>query len=451
MLLGKARLLGALAKAAKASKADQTLIAAQRQGQTTLRFAQGRIHQNFHQEDVSVWVKVACQEQTGVAMTSSLKHDALLKAVDSGIQIAQLTGKQPAPAFSSRPPAQPTPQMTTYFASTAQAKIAHLVRTLRALSSHARQAGFDLAGSLVIAETELAVIGCEGLTQYQPFTAAGLRLIATRDGTSGFAAQTVRDLDRLNHESLLKRSMDYCRMNRDPKSIRPGKFDVLLEPEAVAELVEWLAVIGFGAKQMMDRTSFMAGRMGERLMSRSLSIADDGTDPEGLAAPFDFEGIPKQQVRLIEKGLAKGIVYDSQYGRLYRRPSTGHALSYDDTEGPLPANLFVGAGGIPHAKLLESMDRGLWISRFHYVNGFLNTHEALMTGLTRDGTFLIRKGKVVGAVKNLRFTQPVLEAFSKVIALSQERRLVADPTSGFFAVVTPAILIQDFTFTGQTR
>jgi len=272
---------------------------------------------------------------------------------------------------------------------------------------------------------------------------------ARRRGES--IAQAVRDLDRLDSEGLLERATKFCRMNENPKEIPLGKQDVLLEPEAVAELLEWLGYIGFGAKQVMERTSFMAGRIGERLMGRSISICDDGADPEGLAVPFDYEGVPKQRIALVDQGIASGIVYDSQFAKLHRRASTGHAGSYDQFEGPLPSNLFLAAGDTPKEELLKKMGRGLWISRFHYVNGLLKTHEALMTGLTRDGTFLVQKGKIVGAVKNLRFTHSILEAFSNVVAVSKERRLVADPAQGLSAAVCPALLIKNFTFTGQTR
>ena len=451
MLLGESRIITALKRAAKASPADETLIAAQRESFTTLRFAGERIHQNFQEEDVTVWVKVALGGRMGVATTCSLSHEALMRAVRSAATIAQVAAKQVAPAFATAPSKIPPPKLTTYFPSTARRPLTEIVPMIQRLWTKSKTGGIHLAGSFVRGEEELAVVGSGGLTQYQPFSIAGLRLVPTKDRSSGFAAQAVRDLDALESEMLLERAMKFCRMNENPKEIPLGKYDVLLEPEAVTEILEWLGYISFGAKQVAERTSFMAGRMGERLMDRQISIVDDGANPEGLAVPFDYEGIPKQPVFLIERGTAAGIVYDSQFAKLYHRSSTGHAGAYDQFEGPLPGNLFLAAGQTPREELLKKLDRGLWITRFHYVSGLLKTQEALMTGLTRDGTFLIQKGKVVGAVKNLRFTQSILEAFSKVIAISKERRLVADPSQGLSAAVCPALLIRDFTFTGQTR
>ncbi len=461
MLLGESRIVAALKKAARTSRADGTLIAVQRGSFTTLRFAQQRIHQNFQEEDVTVWVKVACGGRMGVATTCSLSHDALTRAIDSAVTIARVAaptrggsasgGKQVAPAFSTEPPQVPTPRLTTYYPATARRPLTPIIHQIQQLWIRSESKGIGLAGSFVKGEEELAVIGSRGLAQYQPFSTAGLRLVATQGKASGFAAQAVRNLDALEAESLLERAWTFCQRNKNPEPIRIGKYDVLLEPEAVAELLEWLGYIGFGAKQVAERTSFMAGRMGERIMGREISIVDDGSDPGGMAVPFDYEGVPKQRVSLIDRGTASGIVYDSHYGKLHRRASTGHAGAYDQFEGPVPSNLVMESGQTPPQDLLKKLDRGLWVTRFHYVNGLLNTPEALMTGLTRDGTFRVEKGKVVGAVKNLRFTQSVLEAFSKIIAVSQQRRLVADPSQGFSAAVVPALVIRDFTFTGQTK
>ena len=450
MLLGKSRMVTALQQAVKKSPADETLIAAQRTSRTTLRFSGGRIHQNFHEEEVTAWVKVVCDSQMGVATTCSLSGDSLKRAIDSAMTIARINAKQASPAFSTSPPKRKLPPVITYFPQTTQQPLSKSIETIRELWKKSGRLKMELAGSFVVGEDELSVIGSRGLTQYQPFSISGLRLVATRDKASGFAAQASRNLEEIAYERLAERAWEFCRMNRNPKNIPLGKYDVLLEPEAVSEILEWLSYIGFGAKQVIEGTSFMAGRMGERLMHPMLSITDDGSDPQGLVVPFDYEGVPKERVTLIDKGVAKEIVYDSHYAKIHRRHSTGHALSYDEFEGPLASNLFVAPGETPYEELLKRMPRGLWISRFHYVSGLLKTQEALMTGLTRDGTFLVQKGKADGAVKNLRFTQSILEAFSKIAAVSRERRLVADPSQGFSAQVVPAILIKDFTFTGQT-
>ncbi len=451
MLIGKSKLISELKQAARYSPADQTLIACQHSRQTIFRFSGGKIHQNFSEQDITVWVKTSWHGRVGVATCSSLTKEALRRAVDAALAIAKLSGKSTAASFQTAPLKKSLPALQTHFARTAHQPPEERLTLLKNLWLTAEKTGLELAGSSTAGESELAVVGSGGLVAYQPFTAGGLRLVTTRGKSSGFAAQSYRDAETLDADELLKRASDHCRRNRNQKKIPLGKYTVLIEPEAVAELAEWLSYIGFGAKQFYEKSSFMAGRIGDKIMGDNITIRDDATDPAGLSMPFDFEGVPRKNVGLIEKGRAQRLVYDSHYGKLYHQPSTGHALPYDEAEGPIATHLLVEPGKTPAAAMLKKMDHGLWITRFHYVSGLLDTREALMTGLTRDGSFIVEKGKVVGAAKTLRFTQPVLKAFSQVIALSKERRLVADPTQGFSSVVAPAMLIRDFTFTGQTR
>jgi len=191
--------------------------------------------------------------------------------------------------------------------------------------------------------------------------------------------------------------------------------------------------------------------MGEQVMARTITIVDDGNDPEGLRHPFDFEGVPKQHVRLINRGKATGIVYDTTYGLLYGQPSTGHAPSPDEVEGPLPSHLFLEPGTNRREDMIRACKRGLLIPRFHYVSGLLNPRETLMTGLTREGAFLIEDGKRRRPVTTMRFTQSCLEAFQHVIGISKERQLIADPTQGLGCAVMPTLHLAKFRFTGHSE
>ena len=235
-----------------------------------------------------------------------------------------------------------------------------------------------------------------------------------------------------------------------PRPLPLGKYRVLLEPEAVAELLTWLGYLGFGAKQFAEHTSFLCGRMGDAITGSAITITDDALEPSTLVQPFDFEGVPKRRVPLIERGVATGLVYDTQYGRVYDTPSTGHASSPDATEGPSPSHLCMAPGEATYDTMVRALDRGLIVTRFHYVNGFLDPRNTLMTGLTRDGTFLVERGKIVAPVGNLRFTERILAAFGRTVMLSRDRRLIADPAQDVGGFVAPAMLIDGFTFTGRS-
>jgi len=457
VLLGQRRLVTLLQQAIRRSRADATLIACERRGQTTLRFANGCVHQNFHSETADAWVKVACDGRVGIATTNAVSADALRRALETAMATARRSGpsekgsRRRAVTFGAAQSSRPITAVATYVLETVIQPIAATIRAIHHEWRRAERMGYRLAGSFTAGEHELAVVGSRGLARYQPFTVAGAKVIATKQHASGYAAETVRDLRHLDIPAIAQRAVRLAQAHRDPRDLPLGRYDCLLEPDAVADLLEWLGYIAFGTKMLAERTSCLAGRLGDRIMGANVSIADDALHPAGLAVPFDYEGTPTQRVALIERGVATGVVYDSHYGALYNHPSTGHAMPYDETEGPLPTHLTLASGTAPRATMERLLGDGLVISRLHYVNGLLDTRRALMTGLTRDGTLLVRRGKAVGAVKNARFTQSILEAFSRVAALSRERRLIADPSSGLSSCLAPTMLIRGFTFTGQTR
>ena len=191
----------------------------------------------------------------------------------------------------------------------------------------------------------------------------------------------------------------------------------------------------------------MAGKFGKRIVGKNISIWDDGFDSRGLPMPFDFEGVPKQRVDIIQSGVAKEVVYDSHTANREGKHSTGHALPAPNTFGPIPLNLFMAPGDSSKEEMLSSTSHGLWVTRFHYVN-VVHPLKAVLTGMTRDGTFWIENGEIAYPVKNLRFTQGILEALSRVEQIS--KRLTLQKT-WFGGTVAPALKIESFNFTGATE
>jgi predicted Zn-dependent protease len=229
--------------------------------------------------------------------------------------------------------------------------------------------------------------------------------------------------------------------------LKAGEYTVILEDHAVATLLTYLSYLGFGALPMQEKRSFMAGQLGKKITGSNVSIWDDGLDASGLPVPFDFEGMPKRRVNLITNGVAEAVVYDTYTASREGKESTGHALPAPNTYGPLPGNLFMQSGEHSKAEMLASVDRGLWVTRFHYVNP-VHPLKTVLTGMTRDGTFLIEDGAIAGGVKNLRFTQNVLEAFARVRMISLDSRL---GRSFFGGIRVPSVLIDGFAFTGVTE
>ncbi len=446
-MLGR-RLVSALARVVKRSRADGISVCAHGRTRRVFRFAYDAIHQDLVQETVTVTIKAIIGRRVGVASADTLEPASLARSVRAAEEIARHA--PPQDVLPELPAGARMATRADYAAATAAWSAPEAVAALKRLFLLCRGAGAALAGSLVTGEDEFAVANSRGLACYAASTVAGAKLVTMYGALSGYASTVHRNIRRVALESLLERSLRQCLRRDEPVALPLGDYEVILEPEAVADLVTWLGYTAFGAKSMLERTSCMAGRMGERLMDRQITMYDDGRDATALRMPFDFEGVPKQRLVLIDRGAAAGIAYDAAYGARFGHASTGHAMPPDDTEGPLPLHLGIAPGRSSLPRMIRACARGLLIPRFHYVNGLLNPRAALMTGLTREGTFLIERGRISKPVRTMRFTQSLLAAFARVRGISKERRLIADPSQELGCAVMPALHLPAFRFTGRS-
>jgi PmbA protein len=206
-----------------------------------------------------------------------------------------------------------------------------------------------------------------------------------------------------------------------------------------------LGYLGFSAQAVQEDRSF--AEPGKRIGSDLVTITDDGFDPAGLPMAFDYEGVAKQRVPLVDAGICRQVVYDAQTAARDRVESTGHGLPAPNTWGPFPLNMVMTAGTATRDDLVAGMDRGLLVTRFHYTNP-VHPKLAIVTGMTRDGTFLVEDGKIVAPVRNLRYTQSYLDALAGISAVTAERRTLR---GNLGAVVVPAVRIDGWTFTGTTE
>jgi PmbA protein len=226
---------------------------------------------------------------------------------------------------------------------------------------------------------------------------------------------------------------------------------VVLEPHAVAELLEWLALTSFGARAVEDGSSALAGRAGERITGE-VTLYDDALGGEDgcPTAPFDAEGTPRRRVVCLDGGVAGDVVHDRASAARAGVAASGHAAPLVDEMGeggPTPQHLFVAAGDAGVEQLIARVERGLYVSRFHYVNGLLDTRRALMTGMTRDGLWRIENGRLAGPAQNQRWTESLLEAGRRVDGIGRERALIAGGlTECWF--VCPALLVRGWKFSG---
>jgi predicted Zn-dependent protease len=193
-------------------------------------------------------------------------------------------------------------------------------------------------------------------------------------------------------------------------------------------------------------------RPGEKITGDRISIWDDGRDPAGLPMPLDWEGVPRKRVDLISGGVSSGLVHDMASAARAGVESTGHGLPAPNPIGALAVNLFMAGGEVrSKADLCEGIERGVWVTRFWYVN-IVHPKQSQLTGMTRDGTFLIENGKITRPIKNMRFTQSMMEAFSSASGLTTATKLQAGEDYDFTAGIrVPAVRLEKFNFTSVTR
>ena len=427
------------------STADQTEVICFSGRSELTRFANSYIHQNVAETNVSVHVRVASGKRIGVAATNDVSPDSLRKVVETALEIAEFQPENPD--FISLPEPAPIASVDAYREATASCTPEDRAMAVGIICRQAVEKGLVASGAFSTDVGEVVVANSLGVFAYHLSTTADLSTVIMSDDSAGYADRVAMDVREIDAESVGSEAIDKALRSRSPTSLEPGQYTVILEEYAVSEMIDYLSYIGFGARAVQEGRSFMSGNFGKLLVGSNVSIWDDGLDSRGLPTPFDFEGVPKQRVDFFTKGVATGVVYDSYTAGLEGKSSTGHGLPAPNTFGPFPMNMFMAPGEATKDEMLASTERGLWITRFHYVN-VLHPLRAVLTGMTRDGTFLIENGELARPVKNLRFTQSVLEALSRVEMIGREAKLEKAWVGGN---LVPALKISAFEFTGATE
>ncbi|HZA26361.1 MAG TPA: metallopeptidase TldD-related protein [Actinomycetota bacterium] len=410
------------------------------------RFADSAIHQSTWREDTGLRVRVVAAGRVGVVATNDFSKDGAAEAARSAMELAETAA--PDPQFAGLAPSVETPKRPDAFdARTAATSPEERAEAVEQLVSRCGD-GFHAAGAYDTTASEAAIVNTEGQFCYALATQATLNtVISGGQGGAGFAdvaASRAADIDPL---SIGERAFVKARDSQDPQDVEAGRYEVVLEPAAVATLVSFLAYLGFGGRSILEGKSCFSGRIGEKLMSEKISIYDDALSPLTLGLPFDFEGTPKQRVDLVGDGVVLGGVHDRRSARQAGVESTGHALPPPNPEGPFPLNLFMATDAATVDDMVRSTKRGLFVSRFHYSN-IVHPTEAVITGMTRDGTWLVEDGEIKYPVKNFRFTQSIIEALRDVELVGSESELASE--FFFSASRVPALKISSFNFTGKS-
>lgn len=458
-VLGRALRIGATEAEVLVAAGDSSLT----------RFANSEIHQNVAERSVSVNLRYVVGKRIAVVSTGKIDTEGLRTLVHRAAAIARSceelpdwaglpgpTGAAMAPnaaldpatraaAAAERPPAM-EPSSIGWSDGTAAASPEFRAEGVRAVIAAADAVGVLAYGSFSNDAESLAVANSAGIRAAERRTSAQLLTVhMSPDGGTGYAEAVSRDATTIDAAAIGREAATKARASDNPVSIAAGDYPVVLEEYAVVDITDQLGYLGFSALAVQEGRSF--AEPGRRIGSDLVTIIDDGSDPNGLPMAFDYEGVAKQRVPLVERGICREVVYDSQTAARAGRASTGHGLPAPNPWGPFPLNAVMSAGDVSREELIGGLDRGLLVTRFHYTN-VVHPKLAIITGMTRDGTFLVEGGRMVGPVRNLRYTQSYLDALAGVSAVSRERKAIR----GFLgAAVVPALRIDGWTFTGTTE
>ncbi len=447
-MLGKERIRQITDSLLHKSAADQTEVVILANDEALTRFANSTIHQNVSETDSAVRIRVVLGTRVGVATTNNLAEEALARTLETAMAIARLQPENPD--FKSLPGPQPLPQVTAFSQVTAECAPEKRANGAGTICLMARDAGVVASGALTTTVMEVAVANSLGTFAYFPTTYADINTVVMSDTSAGYASALALSVDDLDFEAIGREAVEKCIHAQNPRALEPGEYPVILEPYAVQDFIQMMAYTGLGAVAFQEGRSFMNGQLGQQIVDPRVSIWDDGLSLDGLPWPFDFEGVPKRRVDLVEKGVARGVVYDSyRAGKEEGKESTGHALPAPNAMGPLPLNVFFAPGDATLAEMIAQTERGLYVTRFHYTRP-AEPKKVVITGMTRDGTFLIENGEIAYPVKNLRFTQSYLEALNHVELIGKEPRLLTG-LAGIARDSVPALKLAEFRFTGATE
>jgi PmbA protein len=409
------------------------------------RFAKSEIHQSTAQEDTGLRVRVVTKDRVAVAAANDFSPEGARRAAESAKEMAEVVAPDPLwPGLAGRADAPAADGFDESTASATPEQRAEGVATLIGQSVN----GFTAAGAYETRAIEVGIANTQGQTCWSPWTQASITtVISGHEHGSGFAETFAGSVAAIDPEATGRRAAGKAEASKNPEPLDPGSYVVVLEPAAVSTLVGFLAWMGFNGRFLIEGRSCFTGKEGKKVAAESISIWDDATDPGTLGLPFDFEGVPRTRVDLIRDGVFVDAVYDMRTAKQAGKQTTGHGLPQPNPEGPFPLNMFLGPGDATVEDMVAATERGVLVTRFHYSN-LVNPVESSLTGMTRDGTFLIENGEVAGPVMNFRFTQSILEALSEVSMIGRDSELASE--FFFSASRVPALKVEKFNFSGRS-
>jgi PmbA protein len=408
------------------------------------RFANNTIHQHVAEQGLVVSIRTVLDGRTARVTTNKVDEDTLRAAIDDCLSLAShqpkdskllsLLGKQKYRAVHRFHP--PTANLTAD----------ERARAVQGACQLAETRGQVAAGIFSSGQNQSVLVNSRGLSASYRHTSATFSITMQQGSAASWAKANAADVREFRPLQLAKIASDKVIRAENPVELAPGRYTVILEPAAVLDLVGFL-FYDFAATAVADQRSCLSGRVGKAIFGKNITITDDAYHPQQCGAPFDGEGLPRGRVVLVDRGVVKNLVYSRRSAKQAGTKATGHGFPLPNEYGEAPLNLVVVGGKTSVEQMVASTDRGLLVTRLWYIRE-VDPYEKIMTGMTRDGLFLVEKGKIVSAARNFRFNQSVLGMLRNVECLGAARRATGEEA---FEMVVPPMKISNFHFSEVTK
>jgi PmbA protein len=424
------------------------------------RFANNTIHQNVSELNEVASIRVAFDGKTARASTNRFDDESLKRAVQSAEGLAKV--QEPDPdrlPMASEEDGRPDGSVPRrWFDETAAITPAGRAEAVGKIVAVAKKNGLVTAGIYSSSQSAEAVINSNGLSVFHCQTSAEVSVTMLANDSSGWQKANSPNVENVDPLRLSEIAAQKARDSRGPKELAPGKYTVILEPAAVLDLVGFM-FWDFGGLAILDQRSFLNNRIGTRLFGENITITDNVAHPLQSNAPFDGEGVRRLPVNLVEKGVIRNLVYARSSAAKMRKSelaskvgeikATGHGFPLPNEMGEAPTNIvFVTPGGEQTVEqMIAATERGILITRLWYIRE-VDPYEKILTGMTRDGTFLVESGKVKQGIRNFRFNQSLIDTLNNVEAMGHAVRASGEEA---FDMVVPAMKVRGFNFTEVTK
>ncbi|MDP9337989.1 MAG: TldD/PmbA family protein [Acidobacteriota bacterium] len=429
---------------AKSLGVEETEIHVDEVADALTRFANNGIHQNVAERGLTVSIRTVFEGRTARATTNRVDEDSLRSTIEGALSLAASQPKNPS--LLPMPGPQKYRRVNRFIQATAAITPDDRALAVRRACDLAVKHGQVAAGIFSTGQNQTAVGNSRGLFAAYRDTHAEFSVTMQEKPSASWAKANSADVRNFDTQKIAARASEKAHLAVAPKELPAGRYTVILEPAAVLDLVGSI-FYDFAATALQDKRSCFNERMGKQLFGKNISIYDDAYHPLQLGAPFDGEGILRQKVHLVDHGVPKNLVYSRNSAKVARKTPTGHGFMLPNEYGEAPMNLVFAGGNSSLDEMIASTARGLLVTRLWYIRE-VDPYEKIMTGMTRDGLFLVEKGKAVSAVRNFRFNQSLLEMLRNVDLLGPAVRATGEEA---FEMVVPAMKVRDFHFSEVTK